>query len=165
MRFNFAASNVLARQIVSGAPVDLFISADEAQMDVVAKAGLIVDGHAHRSAHAISWRSIVPDDRPRTFSDVRDLADPAFKRIAIGDPAAVPAGVYAKQYLERKDCGRRAVADRADRQRARGAGGRRNGRRRRGDRVPHRRARRQSARRLRGSCRVERVRASSIPPP
>ena len=29
------------------------------------------------------------------------LADPAFRRIAIGDPAAVPAGVYAKAYLEK----------------------------------------------------------------
>ncbi|HEX6464619.1 MAG TPA: molybdate ABC transporter substrate-binding protein, partial [Vicinamibacterales bacterium] len=37
---------------------------------------------------------------PRTFKSIRDLADPLFKRIAIGDPAAVPAGVYAKQYLE-----------------------------------------------------------------
>src|SRR3954469_25701513 len=33
---NFAASNTLARQIAFGAPVDLFISADEAQMNVVA---------------------------------------------------------------------------------------------------------------------------------
>src|SRR5687767_8895881 len=44
VRFNFAASNVLARQIVNGAPVDVFISADEAQMNVVAGAGLVKDG-------------------------------------------------------------------------------------------------------------------------
>src|SRR5436190_49591 len=42
----------------------------------------------------------VPDDRPRTMTSARDLLDPAIKRIAIGDPAAVPAGVYARQYLE-----------------------------------------------------------------
>jgi molybdate transport system substrate-binding protein len=101
VRFNFAASNILARQIVSGAPVDLFISADESQMDVVAKAGLIVDG-TRVDLLTNQLAVIVPDDRPRTFSDVKDLADPAFKRIAIGDPAAVPAGVYAKQYLERE---------------------------------------------------------------
>ena len=99
IRFNFGASNVLARQIADGAPVDVFISADDAQMDVVAKAGLVKDGSRVpllRNQLAV----VVPSDRPRTLKAIRDLADPSFKRIALGDPAAVPAGVYAKQYLE-----------------------------------------------------------------
>ncbi len=41
VRFNFAASSTLARQLVNGAPADMFISADEAQMDVAAQAGAI----------------------------------------------------------------------------------------------------------------------------
>jgi molybdate transport system substrate-binding protein len=101
VRFNFAASNVLARQIVSGAPVDVFVSADEAQMDVIAAAGLVLDGSRVpllRNQLAVA----VPNDRARTFHSIREIAEPVFKRIAIGDPAAVPAGVYARQYLEKE---------------------------------------------------------------
>jgi len=99
VRFNFGASNVLARQIADGAPVDVFISADEAQMDIVAAANLIKPGSRVpllRNQLAV----VVPSDRPRAFGSIRDLADPVFKRIAIGDPAGVPAGVYAQQYLQ-----------------------------------------------------------------
>lgn len=101
VRFNFGASNVLARQVVSGAPVDIFISADEAQMDLVVQAGLVQPG-TRVDLLANQLAIIVPGDRPRTFKSIREIADPAFKRIAIGDPAAVPAGVYAKQYLEKE---------------------------------------------------------------
>jgi molybdate transport system substrate-binding protein len=101
IRFNFAASNVLARQITSGAPVDVFISADEAQMDVVAAAQMLVEGSRVdlvRNQLAIA----VPSDRPRTMTGPRDLTNAAFRRIAIGDPSAVPAGVYAKEWLEKE---------------------------------------------------------------
>jgi molybdate transport system substrate-binding protein len=37
------------------------------------------------------------------MTSARELTGPAFRRIAIGDPAAVPAGVYARQYLEQLD--------------------------------------------------------------
>jgi molybdate transport system substrate-binding protein len=99
IHFDFGASNILARQIVSGAPVDVFISADDAQMDVVAAANLIKDG-SRVSLLRNQLAVVVPNDRQQTFRSIRDLTDPAFKKIAIGDPAAVPAGVYAKQYLE-----------------------------------------------------------------
>lgn len=101
IRFNFGASNTLARQIVNGARVDVFISADEAQLDVVGAAGLLREGTRTvllRNQLAV----VVPSDRPRTFTGIGEIAGPAFKRIAVGDPAAVPAGVYAKQYLERE---------------------------------------------------------------
>ena len=101
VRFNFAASNTLARQIVNGARVDVFISADDAQMDVVSAAGLVKAGTRIgllRNQLAV----VVPSDRPRTFKSFKEIADPGFKRIALGDPAAVPAGVYAKQHLEKE---------------------------------------------------------------
>lgn len=101
IRFNFGGSNTLARQIVNGARVDLFISADDGQMNVVATAGLLKEGtrvDLLRNQLAI----VVPSDRPRTFKSLAEIAGPAFKRIALGDPAAVPAGVYAKQLLEKE---------------------------------------------------------------
>ncbi len=101
VRFNFGASNVLARQIASGAPVDVFISADNAQMDVVARAGMVLEG-TRIDLLSTQLAIVVPNDRPRTFRSIRDITDPAFRRIAIGDPAAVPAGVYARKYLEKE---------------------------------------------------------------
>ncbi len=95
--FNFAGSNVLARQIVNGAPVDAFVSADEAQMDVVARAGLIVEGS--RADVAGNTLVLVADARS-PIRTLADLGNAEVRRIAIGDPAAVPAGVYARRYLE-----------------------------------------------------------------
>jgi molybdate transport system substrate-binding protein len=95
---NVGPSNTLARQIVAGAPVDLFISADEAQMDAAGE-HIRPDTRVDLLSNALAVA--VPADRPRPIRSTRDLVDPAVKRIAIGDPAAVPAGVYARQYLER----------------------------------------------------------------
>jgi molybdate transport system substrate-binding protein len=95
---NLGASNTLARQIEAGAPVDLFISADAAQMDAVR--GRVVA--ATRVILLSNQLAIaVPEDRPRAIRSARDLTDPAIRRVAIGDPAAVPAGVYARAYLQR----------------------------------------------------------------
>jgi len=97
VRFNFAGSNVLARQLVNGAPADLFISADAAQMDVAAGAGAIdagsrVDLLGNRLAVIVR-----PDSRP--IREIGDLLRADVRRLALGDPSAVPAGVYARQYL------------------------------------------------------------------
>src|SRR5215218_1480656 len=95
--FNFGASNTLARQIVNGAPVDLFVSADDAQMDVVARAGLIVEG----TRVEVTGNVLVLVADPRsTIKTIDDLGGADVRRVAIGDPAAVPAGVYARRYLE-----------------------------------------------------------------
>jgi molybdate transport system substrate-binding protein len=98
--FNFGASNVLARQIVNGAPVDLFVSADAVQMALVEKAGLAAPG-TRVSIAGNRLAVVVPAAHAATLSSIRALADAPFRRIAIGDPEAVPAGVYARQYLER----------------------------------------------------------------
>jgi len=96
--FNFGGSNALARQIVNGAPVDVFISADEAQMEVVEKADLV---RAGTRVPVVANRLVLVVDSRSRVKAVTDLGVAEIRRIAIGDPVAVPAGVYARQYLER----------------------------------------------------------------
>lgn len=96
---NLGTSSTLARQIREGAGVDVFISADEDQMDAVQRAGRIAPGS--RVPLLSNQLVIVAQaDRAVTLRSARDLMKPEFRRIATGDPAAVPVGVYAKRYLE-----------------------------------------------------------------
>lgn len=97
VEFSFAGSNDLARQIQAGAPADVFFSADAAKMDAVEKAGLV------RAADRVDLLSnvlvvVVPASSTAVVKTPQDLVD--LPRIAIADPAAVPAGVYARQWLE-----------------------------------------------------------------
>jgi molybdate transport system substrate-binding protein len=96
--FNFAGSNVLARQITEGAPADIFLSADEREMDAVAKAGLLAN-ESRRDLLSNTLVVIVPADSNLPIHASADLAKDYVKRIAVGDPETVPAGVYAKSYL------------------------------------------------------------------
>jgi molybdate transport system substrate-binding protein len=94
---NFGSSSGLARQIVNGAPVDLFLSADEAQMDAVAKAGAL-DPATRVDLLANQLVIIMPAGAAHIDSP-RALTTSTIRRIALANPDAVPAGVYAKRYL------------------------------------------------------------------
>ena len=94
VRFNFAGSNTLARQLVNGAPADVFISADEAQMDVAERAGAI-DRTTRVALLGNRLAVITRKDNATGSSILREDV----RRIALGDPSAVPAGVYARAYL------------------------------------------------------------------
>jgi molybdate transport system substrate-binding protein len=98
VRFNFAASSTLAQQIVAGAPADVFFSADEAKMHLLVKRKLIVED----SIKPLLGNTLVVVtalDGP-VISKAEDLASGRIRRISIGDPKAVPVGMYAKSYLE-----------------------------------------------------------------
>ena len=103
IRVSYAGSNALARQIESGAPANLFISADEEWMDYVAEKKLIVTA---------SRRTLVNNDlviiapvataKPITIVPGFPLgAALAGGRLAVANPDAVPAGKYAKAALSR----------------------------------------------------------------
>jgi molybdate transport system substrate-binding protein len=100
LRLNLGASSTLALQIRNGAPADVFFSADEAKMDELARAGLLV---ADTRVSLLSNTLVIVvhvDDGP-AISSPGDLAGPAIRRIALADPQTVPAGVYAKQWLQK----------------------------------------------------------------
>jgi molybdate transport system substrate-binding protein len=88
--FNFGASSTLALQIRAGAPVDVFFSADDAKLDSVA----IVPGTRRT---LLSNTLAVVANRP--LHSARELT--ALQRIAIAEPSSVPAGIYARQWLQR----------------------------------------------------------------
>lgn len=95
---NFGPSSGLARQIVAGAPADLFVSADEAQMDTLAKTDLV--DPATRVDLLSNQLVIVRRPDGPAIRAPKDLNAPEVRHIALADPAGVPAGVYAKRYLE-----------------------------------------------------------------
>ncbi|WP_457447886.1 molybdate ABC transporter substrate-binding protein [Roseateles sp. P5_E4] len=96
LRFNFAASGVLLQQIAQGAPVDVFVSADQETMNRSADQQLIATG-TRRDFASNTLVLVAPPDSP--VKRVTDLTLPAVKRIAVGKVASVPVGRYTQQAL------------------------------------------------------------------
>jgi len=100
---NLGGSGELRRQIEAGAPVDVFVSAGAAEMDALSSAGHIL-ARTRREIACNRLVVVVPAGNrrsPRNDGRLRDLAGLAgLGRVAIGDPASVPAGRYARQALE-----------------------------------------------------------------
>lgn len=96
IEFSFGASGQLAAQIKNGAPIDLFISAAQRQVD-----DLAASGHVEKdSVCVVAGNSLVliapaeSKDAPSSFAALAQLGT---ARVAIGEPASVPAGEYAMQ--------------------------------------------------------------------
>ncbi len=96
LAFNLGASSMLARLIREGAPADLFFSADEAQMDGLERAGLLLPG-TRRPLLSNTLVVVVASEGGPKIASPRDLA--SVHALALAEPKSVPAGVYAKQYL------------------------------------------------------------------
>ncbi|MCB1008386.1 MAG: molybdate ABC transporter substrate-binding protein, partial [Acidobacteria bacterium] len=102
VQLQLGGSNELARQIEAGAPADLFLSADPAQMDRLDRAGRLAPG-TRRDLLSNRLVVIVPSDVTSRIATPGDLAGSSVSRIALAQPDAVPAGVYARRWLERID--------------------------------------------------------------
>jgi molybdate transport system substrate-binding protein len=100
LKFSFAASSTLARQMEQGAPANLFISADLQWMDWADQRHLIAAA-TRRNLLGNTLVLVMPKEsvKPVTISANLDLNAllGADGRIATGDPASVPVGIYAKQ--------------------------------------------------------------------
>src|SRR5688572_16710567 len=72
VRLNLGASSGLARQLLEGAPGDVFFPADESKMDQVAEAGLVVPG-TRRSVLANSLVVVVRSGSKLVLGTSADL--------------------------------------------------------------------------------------------
>lgn len=96
--FNFAGSNVLAHQIEASAQADVYLSANVQWMDYLSNKGLV----APRSKQVFLSNSlvfIVNKSSPLVLNEPQDLRSLSFRYLSLGNPEAVPAGRYAKDYL------------------------------------------------------------------
>jgi molybdate transport system substrate-binding protein len=104
LRFSFAASSTLARQIEAGAPADLAALASPAWAAYLAERGLIlpetgISPAGNRLVMIVPAASAATLSSPPTAAEVAAILGPR-GRLAIGDPAHVPAGIYAREALE-----------------------------------------------------------------
>jgi molybdate transport system substrate-binding protein len=101
VRFSFAASSALARQIENGSPADIFFSADIEWMDYL-QARNLIQRDTRRDVLGNKLVLIAPSDSTLKLTIVPHfpLAGALGKgRLATGDPDAVPVGRYAQQAL------------------------------------------------------------------
>jgi len=96
--FTFGASGVLEKQIEAGAPVDVFASAAEEEMDALQAKNLLNPATRHDFARN-ALVLVVPVDSQLHVKSFSDLSKPEVAKIAVGDPKTVPAGQYAQQLL------------------------------------------------------------------
>ena len=95
--FSYGGSQSLARQIIGGAPADVFISAGGSPMDELRAEGLIAGEPAELFGNALVVAIRSPDLSPESLAE---LVGRGGVRMAMADPELAPAGRYARQALE-----------------------------------------------------------------
>lgn len=97
--FNFAGSGQLLQQLSRGAPVDVFASADQETMDKAAKQNLIVP-ETRENFVGNKLVLVMPSNSALGINSLEGLKSAEVKRIAVANPASVPAGRYSREALQ-----------------------------------------------------------------
>ena len=104
LKFVFGGSQALGRQIEAGAPADLLVAADETSLVGLEAKGRLV-AESRRILLTNTLAVVVPMDNPVALADgpavaawLREMTQGG-GRLALGDPAIVPSGRYAREYL------------------------------------------------------------------
>ncbi len=95
---NFDASGTLQRQIEGGAPVDVFASAAQKQVNALRDENL-VDASSIKQFAGNGIVLVVPANSTLGLGGFEDLTKPEVKKIGYGDPKAAPHGVAAEEIL------------------------------------------------------------------
>lgn len=98
--FNFGSSGALQKQIEEGAPVDVFISAGQYQVDELEQQGLLVTD-SRKDLLGNELALVVAKGKETLIKGFPDLAGEAVGKISIGNPETVPAGKYAQEALNK----------------------------------------------------------------
>ena len=99
VRLNFAASGALAQQIMAGGRADVFISANETWIDEILATG-IADSELTKPLVTNSMVIVAHHSTQWQLDSIEQLSDLPFRHLLVGDPSFVPAGKYAKQFLQ-----------------------------------------------------------------
>ena len=102
LSFNLGGSGSLAQQIQQGAPVDVFISANQKWMDALEDADLMI-GETREDITGNKLVLITGKDSPIDYESIDDISVEDIEQIAIGNPESVPAGMYSEQLLNKLD--------------------------------------------------------------
>lgn len=97
--YNFAGSNTLAQQINAAPAADVFLSANVHWVDFLGQADRLVEG-SRRNFVSNRLALISRHDAPFAITDPRQLSKMDFSFFALANPDAVPAGRYAKAFLQ-----------------------------------------------------------------
>jgi molybdate transport system substrate-binding protein len=107
--FTFGASGALQSQIEEGAPVDVFLSAAQKQMDSLEEKDMI-DKDSRKDLLLNKVVLITPQDSNADIKTFEDISTDKVKKIALGEPESVPVGQYSEEVFDALNIKDQAVA-------------------------------------------------------